>query len=635
MRPLITKRISLLVTTALIANTTFANGFRPVGRADTAPKTEGTNIVQVVDQAFKAKVLKNFESNSAFKGMDETAIRLFAENLGNESFSRAFNSSIKILDMAQNNPMIADIEKLKLEILPMVKDMDIFNQNKRTEASQSPEKYASYLIMRMCIEVNPLAIGHDGQQLLKDFLTELKQSLSAASTIDSALTQTIEFLQMEKGLSFNKEDIPVAATSTDGLTGLFKGANDIKEYEVGTYGDQKIIVRMTQKEADRTWQLAEGEAANMIEIASNPATLDSRFASQALQGLKAESRSTNDFIEKNGLLNKTEKYMSGADVANKTAQNLDEMLLQLKNLGAEIDSNASISKTGNWLKRKSGLDALGRKLVKSDNKTVSKIGDSLKEDPGAEFRKLTIRTKIDAIDKSIVDGMTELDSNNKDLNNLRAHAIEHTQKLNIEIARIRAVSDQIQEYIKAYETEKPELTKTLRAEIVPRIERELNSVLALYGILRASVDSIDAVIKNNLQIIADAAHLRNIAAPAITVTEAVTQAAINAHQAMQRHKQISAFISDRMTVMVDKTKEVNKVFTEMAGSSTIDPVTLDKVLGDLVKDKEETTNRLVAAGKKLRETNEKLAKTLNKYNKDLHSQSVGVTADSLIQSSRQ
>lgn len=617
---LISKRVSLLVSVALFTQISSAQliGLKPVGKAATTVESSG-NMSRMVDTNFANKVKAELTQSSAFRGLDEVTVQIFTENLGNKSFERIYRNSVRNLELSKGNSAVAEIERTKIEIMSSIKEMDMFDESLVARSADNNAKYAEYLIARTLVEVNPVSLGKDGQEFFRYFLRELSESLKIDTQADRALSNTLERLSVERGLTISLEDFPSALRTNEGIAGLFKGVNDTREYEVGSYGDQKINLRLSEKEAHALSVKAQSEANRLIEIANNPSKVNEQFAKEALQGLRKESSSANKYLENNTLLNNRESVSSGEKVAKETAQNLDELLGQLKELGSTIDGNKFVGGAAR-LADKFGLKWMAGKLDKANE---------------ASLKRKTIREKILMIDKSITDGITKLEQNNLQLDKIRGQAIDQIQALQIEIARVRLVSDMLHQYVSEIKSSRPELARTIESEIIPRIEKELNASLALYGVLRASVDAIDSVVKNNLQIISDAFHLRNIAAPTITVTESVSQAAKQARDTMARHQQISKFMQSRLEKMAEETKKTDAMFAEMAGESVIKAEVLEKVLSELIKSKETTTNSLIQAGQKLRKANDQLSNTLNKYIKDLNHQSVGVSVEGMIKSSKQ
>lgn len=615
---LISKRVSLLVSVALFAQVSSAQlvGLRPVGKQ--AVVESAGSVSRMVDTNLANKVKVELAQNSAFRGLDEMTVKIFVEHLGNKSFERIYRNAVRNLDLAKGNSAVAEIERTKIEIISSIKDMDMFDEALVARSADNNAKYAEYLIIRTLVEVNPVSLGKDGQEFFRYFVKELSESLKIDTQADRALSNTLERMSIERGLSISLEDFPASLRTNEGIAGLFKGVNDTREYEVGSFGEQKINLRLSEKEAQALSLKAQAEANRLIEIANNPGKVNEQFAKEALQGLRKETSAANQYLEKNTLLNNRESVNSGEKVAKDTAQNLDELLMQLKELGSTIDGNKFVGGAARFAD-KIGLKWVAGKLDKANE---------------ASLKRKTIREKILMIDRSIVEGIEKLEENNLQLDNIRAKAIDQIQALQIEIARVRLVSDTLHTYVAEIKATRPELARTIESEIIPRIEKELNSSLGLYGILRASVDAIDSVIKNNLQIISDGFHLRNIAIPAIAVTESVKQGAKMAQDTMERHKRISMATQRAMEQMVEATIKTDAMFAQMAGETVIKAEVLEKVYTDLIQSKEKTINSTIEAGKNLRKASDKLAAVMNKFNQNFNNQSVGTSVESMIQGSK-
>ncbi len=607
------KRIALLVTVSFLTTSSFAVGLRPLSETKGAEKVQQGSY----ETAVKLSAVK-YLNNSALSTLSAATIDAYGKAIGtNKTFESTLNNVRGNL-VTNPNPVVVDIAKARIQLTSYFGEVDIFSEKTTREMQTDAEKSAAYYILRISNEINPMTLGNQGQENVAHFLKSIQEGLDVHGNATKALSDALEKMEIDKGFTFDMNDIAGAFKTREGVTNLFKGDSDVQEFAVGTIGNTPLNIRMTRQQAEKLEVEVQNQLNTLIELAQNP-NFHHETAKTSLKGLSEQMDSVNRFIKDNPILDrgsndKLSKMLENEDAGKSLVNSLDQLLSNLNELGTVVNADGVRQKSARWI----------REYIPFAQKVIT--------DPAAW--KMTLKQKISEIDKSIVRGAEQLDQNNNTLINLRSKAVEQTLDLQKQMAKSRLVSDHLQEFVKMNKDSRPELVKTIESQVVPQVERELNSAMALYGILKGSIEAIDHLVANNLQIITDAYHLRNVAAPAIAITESVKIAGQDAKAAMVRHKKISKFVEQQMQEMSNQVKTNNEMFAKMAGDSVISPEVLDKVLTDLIRERESMTKRMVEAGKRLRANNVKLAETLNKHSEQLSDSTVGLGVNKIINNGR-
>jgi hypothetical protein len=450
---------------------------------------------------------------------------------------------------------------------------------------------------------------------IKRYLSEVQKSISSGAALKDALRVAKEIIEMETGKSFEIDAIDRAYNSAGGVAEIFKSVDDITAVDVAGPGSSTTMkVQMTRRQAEQVENEAHEQSLILLELAKSP-DVATAFKDKALTEMKRDMNGINIFIKDNPLLDRESTVMKSVrEEKDRVASSIDELFEELQDLGAIVGGRS-------W---KHNMARMVRKVP---------LVKRVVKDPSAWKR--SIREKVLEIDKILEDGIIKLDQNNETLGSLKARAHEQMRNLQISMARTKLVSDFLQHYIKEKRSIGDEDTaRIMEAEVVPRIERELNGAMTLYGVMLASVEAIGDLSRTNSMIITNSIQLRTVAAPAIAITESLKEAGKDAERIVKQGQKIGKFVESQLQEMVKQTKRAHESYAKAAGESVISPEVLEQVLTDLAGERENMIKRMVEAGVKLHTSNQKLVTVLNKASETLKNDSLAVQVDSLNRTGR-
>lgn len=599
---------SIALSGSVLAQTSVRPSFIKAPESQNAP---GTLEVKAADKQVAERIVKAMAAKKIY-GIDEaTQKSLIAGYASNRSLREAIQDIQHQEQHSSSDPQVKSVNNLRLKILTSLSEVDIYNAE-QIQKSQSDAEVASQLdLMTLVRGLSPLRLTPNAKTNMIKFLTEVQTSIENGALLGDALRAAKEIVLSETGIEINISLIREAAASSGGVAELFKSVDDVSNIDVSGPSGPVMKVRMTMREAQVVEGLAHEMALSLMELARQP-DIGVAFKEKAIQDMKASMTKTSIFIENNPLLDRqSTQFKQISESKESVAESVDELLGALQDLGAEVGGKGVKSRLGRWVR-----------------KTIP-MADKVIKDPVAWERSL--KEKVLEIDKVLADGVTKLDTNNQILSKLKGDALVQMNDLQKNIAKTFLVSQFLQHYIKEQiEKGDNDTANLIKAEIVPRVERELNGAMSLYGVLTASVEAMNELMRTNNLIITNSIQLRTVASPAIAITESVKEAGRDAEKVVQQSVAISRFVEKQLLQMSEQVRKNNELFSKAAGETVVNPEVLDKVLTDLAKEKIEMAKRMSEAGERLHKSNVKLVGVLNNAQQILKQDALGVNVDGIL-----
>jgi uncharacterized protein YaaN involved in tellurite resistance len=615
------KKNLLIISSLLVVGTSSAQqfGVRPSFQSKGIQQgaVEGRNEsfnAKTADAIIAVKQLSRIKDAGLYKIDDAAMVRLSEGHTSNKGISEAIKSIISLDSFAAKDSSIKSINELRLLILSQLKEVDPYNLQVLEKSRNELETASQLDLMYLVMGLNPLALTAKAKENIILFLTEVNNSINNSSKISDSMRVAQEELVMQKGVTIELSQIQAAYRSQGGIAELFKTTEDITNIDVQGPNGTVMQVRMTLKKAQELDSMAHEAVIRLIELAKSP-DVSAVFKSEAIKEVQNGVENASLFLKDNPLLDRSSsKFTKVKEEKDRVANDINELLSTLKDLGASVGKKGVMAGASRWIRKSIPL------------------ADKVIKDPVAWER--TLKEKILEIDKSIVDGINRLDSNNQELGKLKAKALENMSDLQVKMAKTKLISDYLQAYIKEITKRgDAETANIIRSEVVPRIERDLNGAMSLYGVLTASVEAMNHLVSTNNLIITQSVQLRTVASPAIAITESIKEAGRDAEKVVKQSSKISKFVENQLQQMSEQIKKNNELFAKAAGETVVSPEVLEKVLTELATERTAMADRMAKSGEQLRASNEKLIDVLNRASENLKLDAVGLGIEGAIKES--
>lgn len=559
----------------------------------------------VADAKVASKLVETISKSNLYHLDQATLDRISGSYLKNRTLQDMVKSILGQSSHAAKDGQVREINELRLSLASYLGDVDPAALHQKQTAETAAQNDLATVVMG----INPLGLTAGTKANIIYFLTTLKNAISEGARLEDALKMANEMMALEKGVEVELESIQLAARGS-GVAELFKDELDIRELVVQGPTGAALTVRMPVKEATAIAESAVEKATTLIEMARSP-DLARQIKEQVMRETGAKLHEVEMFMKDNPLLDRqSSKFNEMSEATTRVSTSIDQLLAQLQELDAVVG--------GRGIRQQAARLAL--KYLPGADKVI--------KDPAVWKR--TIREKITEIDAVLIDGVQKLDNNNQTLNSLKAQALTRIAALQAEIAEIHLISTNIKAYIDQIEGTNPELAKLIASELVPKVERDRNAVLSLYGVLMASIEAMNPVIQQNNLTITSTLQLRTVAAPVIAITESVIEASKDTAKVIAQSQAVSRFVGAQLLRMTAEIENSQKAFAKSAGESIVDPVLLEQVLTKLATLRETKAKQDAAAGEKLRTSNEKLINVLNRATQTLKQDQLGTQVNGVL-----
>lgn len=374
--------------------------------------------------------------------------------------------------------------------------------------------------------------------------------------------------------------------------------------------DHALKLRTTDERVAEAEEKASRMAEYLTNVAIDPTTIQTTAANSAMESFNQTTEQVARFLDGNTVLTDTRNNvfsdtqtatsgkglisikneagkasLSSVDIA---AKSIDELMVNLRALGA-----ASSSKRG-LVSRLSKIPLIGPKIEQNYSRNFENI-----------------KSKILEVDLAIVESARNLHENNGQLEGLKTKAQEYANELTQEIISLKLLSESLENELYSLKQTDPHAANIMESEIIPRVERQLSDKKSLFGVLIAGQEAINQVIQINHGLIEDAANLRNVAAPAISINTTIAAVANKAQLAAKRHRAVRAFTNESLRMVGEHVKKANELYYEEAGKPTVDPEILNGLLTTLANEKSKRLERQIQIGLALKESNHKMVQVFN------------------------
>jgi len=615
------KKKSLFILTSIVLATPpiYPAGFvRPsyskaVQEAGATAQKQGPDFVS---KSMAENAVKALKANTVYR-VDEVELeRLQKAATNNKSVLSAMRDIIDQSAIAQKDTALRDIQELRLKMLVHFEGIDPKSSEAVMNAQRSPEKQLELNAAIMVFDLKAVSGLHsNSKDAIRLFLSEMDIAMRAGARPDQALLAAQDALATSKGVDVDVNLFDKMGSTRDGVAELFKSADDFLELFIGSADGTQLKVMMTPRRAQEIEQISQNTVIQLVEIAKAP-NVQKLMNEKAMPELSTQLANGRVFLENNPLLDsKSTEMVSAKSKADEVAANVDDLLGQLQELGAVV-----------------GGEGVRQNLARMARKYVPLAGRVIK-DP-AQWKR-TIREKILEIDGILEKNILELDRNNQTLFSLKEKTLDQMNHLQVEMARAKLVADGLDAAIKELESRgDTETVLAIKSEVVPRIQKDLDAAMGLYGIYKASIEGINTMTRTNDAVIANVIRLRTIAAPAIAITESVRQAGKTAERVMEQSDRVSKFVGRQLTEMLEQNKRTNDMLIQQAGKSIVDHKVLEDVMTGLVKERERLATEMIKASAETKKHNDKMIAVLNKANDQMRNDGLAAGVNSTLRNNR-
>jgi uncharacterized protein YaaN involved in tellurite resistance len=513
--------------------------------------------------------------------------------------------------LSDKNADHKNINQIRLEILTLLADFDPYDSSQVQQASNDADAHKVLQLVTFVSELNPRSASQKSLANATTFLKEVKSAIASTAPLSKVLQIAADTLAIEKGYTVHVDHIDQYQKSPGGMMELFKTDDDATEIEIpDATGKSALKVWMSVNEATAIEEKAGTLAQDLIEMARDPSTIADKLNSVATASLKRKMTDVNDFMKDNPLLDKkNEATLDGKETRDQVAENLSDLLRQLEDYGNVTRKGDPIANMRRGIRKVPGF-----KWVK---------------DP---IDALTIKGKINEIDKSLVKGATDMEANNIVLMDLKARALKQIRALEYELAQAQFLSQHVTYYTDKLEGNggDPRVVQTLRSEIIPHIEKGRAAVLDLSVALNVSLQAIDAVVKLNQGLIDSAAEVRRVAMPLITVNHSIKAAAAEAEKHLKIQRAIRATAQKLMEQLPEQIARADAAFIAMSSEPIISAESVEKVMLALKEGAEKRRLGNIEAGKLMAAANARLSEVKSANALSLHDIEIGGATHAIL-----
>lgn len=598
-----------IIGMVFISQAALAQSVRP-SLMVTRSNVESATPVQQTNEMFlagKKEMARRYAENLVNKSrldIDEALkARLISALMENKDIETAISQIMNDSDPKHNR-----INQLRVELMVNLADIKI-----TTDRAGSPD---GLRLAELVFTVNPRGVTQEALTNLEFFLSELKTAVLAGADFGDALEHAQKSTALETNHEVNLDMIHEAMIRPqEGVIALFKGSQDRGLFTINGPEGVPLEVSMTKAQGEKLESDAWDMAMDLMQMAKDPAAVQDALANRALRGLDQKSTATRVFLESNPILDRKSTLTTETSKnSEKTAKSIDDLLKSLRHYDRLVVNRSSFSNAKDRAK-----DFLSK---------VPLVGMAM---TSYEEAVTTERTKILEIEQALVRSAAQLAENNKTMMDVKLRAIKLRSDLEIEIAKVKIVSDYILHLAKEAEANgDKDLATTLRSEISQSLESRKNSAMTFYAALGAADKAFTQLITQANQLIQQGAGLVETAIPIISINQTAQIAGETLKQTAAQQKAVRVFVTSQLESLQKQLEKNAKTINEMAKLPLIDPKVLENFEASMRQIAVERTAAMEEAAVSLRGVNDVLTNMMNNERKNAGREALGLVTHAMV-----